>query len=524
MLPHQDVVAEVLKLPDGPQIGAFFDFDGTVISGYSAAAFIQEQVKRGQLSPRALVELLSAMVSFGLGHTGFSAMMIATSQFLRGVREDSYIKFGEELFESHIARLIYPESDALVHAHLRKGHTVAIISSATPYQVKPAARELGIEHVLCTHFEVKDGTFTGRVVRPTCFGHGKVRAAESLAAQFDVDLEKSFFYSDSDDDIQLLERVGNPRPLNPNKKLLTIAERRGWPVRRFASRGRAHATDWLRSLFVPISLVGSFFAGLPIWALTGSKRDALNFSVSLFADTASALIGLNLRIRGEHHLWSHRPAVFVFNHQSNVDLVILGRLLRRDITGVGKKEIRDMPIVGQIMEFAGVVLIDRKNSASAIEAMSPLVDAMRVEGKSVCLSPEGTRSLTHRLAPFKKGAFHLAMQAGVPMVPIVIHNSSDVLPKGEIIYRSGTVEIDVLPPVDTSKWSAQTIDEHVSDVRNMFLEALDQNELRQTPKTTKSAESDTKSTIRPIKKLRAADESSVGKTQSSPLSASGRPE
>lgn len=474
MLPHQDVVAEVLNLPDGPQIGAFFDFDGTVISGYSAFAFIEEQIKRGHLSPRELVELLGAMASFGLGNMGFSGMMLAASQFLRGIREDSYAAFGRELFDSHIARLIYPESRALVDAHLKKGHTVAIISSATPYQVEPAAQDLNIEHVLCTQLEVEKGMFTGAVVKPTCFGPGKVTAAESLAERYGVDMQQSFFYSDSDDDIQLLEHVGNPRPLNPNKKLLAIAEYRGWPVRRFASRGSTQVSDWLRSLLVPTTLVGSFLAGLPIWALTGSKRDALNFSVSVFADTASALIGLNLKIKDEHHLWSHRPAVFIFNHQSNVDMVIIARLLRRDITGVGKREIRDMPIIGRVMEAAGVVLIDRRNSASAIEAMTPLVDAMRVEGKSVCLSPEGTRAATIRLGSFKKGAFHLAMQAGVPIVPIVIQNSGDVQPKGDILYHPGTVEVEVLPPVDTSQWSADAIDDHVADVRAMYLQALEQ--------------------------------------------------
>ena len=474
MLPHQDVISEILELPDGPEIGAFFDFDGTVISGYSAIAFIREQIRRGTLSPRELVELVGAMASFGMGRMGFSAMMIATSQFLRGIREDSYANFGQELFESHIARQIYPESRALVQAHLKKGHTVAIISSATPYQVEPAARDLGIDHVLCTRLEVEKGYFTGAVVQPTCFGQGKVTAAESLSDTYGVDLDRSFFYSDSDDDLQLLQRVGNPRPLNPNTRLMVIAENRGWPVRRFGSRGITRPTDWIRSLMLPASFIGSFFAGLPIYALTGSRRDALNFSVSVFADTASALIGLNLKIEGEHHLWSHRPAVFIFNHQSNVDLVIIARLLRRDITGVGKREIRDMPVIGRIFEASGVVLIDRKNTASAIDAMRPLVDAMRVEGKSVCLSPEGTRAITPKLAEFKKGAFHLAMQAGVPMVPIVIHNSVDVQPKGDILYHPGTVQVEVLPPVDTSRWSVETIDQHVADVRTMYLEALDQ--------------------------------------------------
>jgi len=475
MLPHQAVVAEILNLPEDPSIGAFFDFDGTIISGYSAATFIREEIRRGRLSPRDLVELLTVVASFGFGSLGFAALMLSTSQFLRGVREDRYAEFGEELFRSHIARQIYPETRALVQAHLRKGHTVAIISSATPYQVMPAARNLDVEHVLCTRLQVRDGVFTGAVIRPTCYGSGKVKAAENLARRNGLDLDRSYFYSDSSEDLKLLERVGNPRPLNPDNRLRSIAERRGWPVRRFASRGRPRITDGLRSLLVPGAMLGAFGAGLPVWLLTGSKREAVNFSMSLFADTTSAIIGLELDIKGEQYLWSHRPAVFVFNHQSNVDMVILARLLRRDITGVGKKEIGDIPLIGRVLEFCGVVLIDRKDSARAIEAMAPLVDAMRVEGKSVCLSPEGTRSISPKLAPFKKGAFHLAMQAGVPMVPIVIHNSLDVNPKGDVFYRAATVDVEVLPPVDTSHWSVDTIDDHVAHVRGLYLKALGQD-------------------------------------------------
>lgn len=472
---HRNLLTDIEKLPDGPEIGALFDFDGTIISGYSAIAFFEEQIKRGDMSPRDVVELITVMASFGLGILGFPALALAASQFLRDLPEESYAAFGEEVFRSHIARQIYPETRALVAAHLRKGHTVAIISSASIYQVAPAARSLDIEHVLCTRLQVENGVFTGAVERPICFGHGKVLAAESLARKYGVELERSFFYSDSTDDLALLERVGNARPLNPSNRLLAIAEERGWPVRRFASRGRPTPTDWLRTAMVPASLMGSFFAGLPIWALTGSKRDAINFSMSVFADLASALIGLRLNVRGEHHLWSHRPAVFIFNHQSNVDLVIAARLLRRDITGVGKKEIGEIPLIGRVLEFSGVVLIDRRDTDRAIATMGTLVEAMRIEGKSVCMSPEGTRSITPKLAPFKKGAFHLAMQAGVPIVPIVIQNSGDVMPKGDPIYRPATVEVEVLPPVDTSGWSAETIDEHVNSVRAEFLRVLGQD-------------------------------------------------
>jgi putative phosphoserine phosphatase/1-acylglycerol-3-phosphate O-acyltransferase len=500
---HRNVVAEVEASPSGPGIGALFDFDGTVIYGYSAVAFIREQVKRGDLAARDFMELAGAMTSFGMGNMGFSAMMVATSQFMRGMSEQSYIEFGEELYIKHIAKLIYPESRALIEAHLAKGHTVAVISSATPYQVEPAARDLGIDHVMCTHLEVVDGQFTGGVERPTCFGPGKVDAAEGLARRHGIDLDQSFFYSDSYDDIELLERVGKPRPLNPNRKLAATAEQRGWPIRRFASRGRPGIMDWTRSIAATGSLVTSFAAGLPIWALTGSRRRAQNFSTSLFAETASALIGLNLDIVGEENLWAHRPAVFVFNHQSKADVVIMTSLLRRDIAGVGKKEIKKIPLIGQVLEFGGAVLIDRENAGSAIEAMQPLVDAMRVEGKNVILAPEGTRTVSPKLAPFKKGAFHLAMQAGVPMVPIVIHNALDVAPKGDFIFRPATVEVEVLPAVDTSEWTVATINEHVAEVRQMFLDTLGQSETAAKPKARKKAKAKPKAKAKAKPKAKA---------------------
>src|SRR3546814_1401589 len=131
--------------------------------------------------------------------------------------------------------------------------------------------------------------------------------------------------------------------------------------------------------------------------------------------------------------------------------------------GVGKKEIKDIPILGKLMEWGGTVFVDRADGKSAIKAMEPLVDAIQKEGKSICIAPEGMRSLTPKLEPFKKGAFHLAMQAGVPIVPIVIHNATDVAPKNEFVMRPATVRVTVLPPVDTAKWSVRTMGSHVRD-------------------------------------------------------------
>jgi putative phosphoserine phosphatase/1-acylglycerol-3-phosphate O-acyltransferase len=473
---HKDITNAVELAPDGPTVGAFFDFDGTLISGFSVFSFIKEQIRRAHLSPRELTELMAAISSYGVGQLGFSGLIVATARMLRGVSEDGFAKLGEDVYEKYLARQIYPESRALVEAHMRKGHTVAIVSSATRYQIEAAAADLGIDTILCTELVVDNGEFTGSVVRPTCWGQGKVIAAEKLAAERGVNLDESFFYTDSHEDPALLERVGRPQPLNPNDKLTTISERRGWAVRRFGSRGQPRVTDYLRSLAATWSIVPTFAAALPIWALTGSVREAQNFASSVFGDYAAALIGLRLNVKGEQNAWANRPAVFVFNHQSKADVIIMSKLLRRDIAGVGKIELKQYPLIGHILEFAGIVFIDRQSTAKAIEAMEPLVDAMRFEGKSVVIAPEGTRSVSPRLAPFKKGAFHLAMQAGVPVVPVVIHNAIDVAPKGDFVFRSATVDVEVLPPVDTSEWQASTIDKHVAEVRSQFLHALHQDE------------------------------------------------
>ncbi|MDO9368077.1 MAG: HAD-IB family hydrolase [Sphingopyxis sp.] len=471
--PHLD---EVLASEPGSHIAALFDFDGTIISGYSATAMLREKFQRREMSMEEIAETAQVIAQHSLGTIGFSGLMSGAAKFMKGVEEESFIEFGEELYKKHIARKIYPETRAIIEAHQAKGHRVAIISSATIYQIEPTARDLGIEDIKCSAYEIEDGVFTGEIIRPLCFGEGKVIAAEELAAEYGLDLDNSFFYSDSDDDIELLERVGKPRPLNPNLKLKAIAEENGWPVQRFGSRGTPSWVDYTRTIYATGSLIGAFAAGLPIWALTRSQREAANFSIGLFGDFATAITGVELEVEGEKHLWSSRPCVFIFNHQSKADVMILAKLIRRDMGGVGKKEIKNIPILGKLMEWGGTVFVDRADGKSAIKAMEPLVDAIKVEGKSICISPEGTRSLTPKLEPFKKGAFHLAMQAGVPIVPIVIHNATDVAPKNEFVMRPATVRVTVLPPVDASKWSTRTMNNHVRDVRNMFLRTLGQPE------------------------------------------------
>jgi putative phosphoserine phosphatase/1-acylglycerol-3-phosphate O-acyltransferase len=172
-------------------------------------------------------------------------------------------------------------------------------------------------------------------------------------------------------------------------------------------------------------------------------------------------------------VWEKRPAVFLFNHQSAIDVLIIAKLLRRDFTAIAKQEIATNPLVAPVFRVADTVFIDRRNPEKAKEALKPVVRTLH-DGLSVAIAPEGTRSAGDRLGPFKKGPFHIAAEAGVPVVPIVIHNATDVLPKGGFFVRPATVRVDVLPPISTDKWSAETIDKHVAFVRRKFLRTLDQ--------------------------------------------------
>lgn len=468
---HAQLTQEIRNGPAGPKVGAFFDLDQTLLAGFSATAFFRERLLSGNVSPREISESTLGALSFALGRTGFSGLMSATTAAYRGLAERVLEELGEEVYEKYLAREIYPEARAIVRAHQDKGHTLAVVSSATRYQIDAIARDLGIPHVLCTRLEVEDGVFTGRVLRPTCYGEGKLRAAEELATRYDIDLSDSSFYTDSHEDLPLLDAVGRPRPLNPNRRLAQIAKERGWPVRSFKSRGAPSAGDLLRTGLAYASLLPSTWAGIAAGLMNGSWREGVNMAGGVWGDLATSLAGIDLRVEGEEHLWSHRPAVFIFNHQSGIDALLMIKLIRRDVTGVGKRELRRNPIFGPLFEMAGMVFIDRSDTRTAIEQLEPAVEALR-QGRSLAMAPEGTRSTTPKLGRFKKGAFHIAMQAGVPIVPVVFRNALDALPKHAIVVRHATIEAVVLPPIDTSSWTLESLDEEIDAIRALYREVL----------------------------------------------------
>jgi len=469
----EGITKAVFESEKGKHIGAFFDLDKTLISSFSAKNFAQSRLLSGKATAKEIVSQFAGVIVYALGSGNFAGLAAVSVQGVKGIKEEVFIELGENVYQKHLANEIYPESRALVNAHLAQGHTVAIISAATPYQVNPVARDLNIEHIMCTRMEVKGGKFTGKIIDPACWGEGKALAAKELAEKHQLDLSKSYFYTDSHEDMPLMEIVGKPRPVNPDAKLSAMAFKNGWPVYRFSDEDRASITGILRTGLAMGSLFPAAFSGLSKGLINYSWQDGTNALMATVGDLVTAAAGIEMVVKGEEHLWSQRPAVFIFNHQSNTDLFIVSKLIRKDATGIAKKELKMMPVIGQLMTAAGVIFIDRKNKEKAIEAMEPAVEALK-SGTSIIIFPEGTRSNDYSLGSFKKGAFHLAMQAGVPIVPVIIRNAHDAMPRGSNLFRSVAIDVLVLPPIQTKRWKKERLDFQINKIRNMYLKELKQ--------------------------------------------------
>jgi len=456
--------------PEGPGQVAFFDLDRTLVQGYSVLPFLAEGVATRVLRPGRLLGQLQAVLESRRG--GLGALLEQLVGSLRGEREADLVALGERVFDRHLSARIHPEARALVRAHRRRGHRVVIVTSATRYQAEPVARALGIaaEDVLCTRLVVDgQGCFTGRWYLPGCWNEGKRILARAWLRRHGGSLADCWFYTDSHEDEPLLERVGRPRVVDPDARLLARAGQEGWPVLRF--RGlRPNAESLVRTGLSLTGLYGSALAGAGRLLRGGTMNEALGETVSAWGRIGMPLAGVSLRVTGQQYLEAARPAVVVFNHQSALDALIIARLLRRDFTGLCKRELERDLLFGAALRAAGAIFVDREGGGFG--QLRPALDALRA-GQTLAIAPEGTRSRATLPGPFKRGAFYLALRSRVPMVPVVIHNAVDALPRGSLMLRAGTtVEVEILPPIDPSTWRPRQLQEHADDLRQRYLEAL----------------------------------------------------
>jgi len=191
------------------------------------------------------------------------------------------------------------------------------------------------------------------------------------------------------------------------------------------------------------------------------------------------VMGLTTGIRFEiedpnDYLGTTRPAVFIGNHQTELDVLMLGTIFPKYCSVTAKSSLRNMPFLGWFMSLSGSVFIDRTNRNSAMQAMTGAADEIRRDRQSVFMFPEGTRSYAKEpmLLPFKKGAFHLAVQAGAPIVPVVVANYSDILYVQKWWFRPGKIPVKVLKPIETKNLTAADVEDLTRNTRELMLKEL----------------------------------------------------
>ena len=465
-------VAEVMASPAGPQVGAFFDVDGTLVAGFTGVILTQERFRSRDMGIGELISMVAAGLNHQFGRIEFEGLINKATEVLRGRPLSDLQQIGERLFAEKIEKRIYPEMRDLVHAHMERGHTVVLSSSALTIQVEPVARFLGIPNVLTNRFEIDgDGVLTGKVIEPILWGPGKANAVQEFAAEHGIDLKASYFYADGDEDLALMHLVGNPRPTNPGDKMAEVARKRGWPILRFNSRGGGGLLGQVRTLLGVGSIVPAAYGAVGWGLLTRSRRRGVNFFTSAFPQMLLGLNGVRTNVIGEENLTKTRPAVFIFNHRNNFDPVLVASLLKDNWTGVGKKELESDPVVGTLGKLVDTIFIDRDDPKKAVESLKQ-AEELTKKGLSVLIAPEGTRLDTRSVGQFKKGPFRLAMAAGVPIVPVVIRNAEVISARDSSTLHPGTVDVVVYPPLSLQDWTLDNLSERIAEVRQLYIDTL----------------------------------------------------
>lgn len=248
------------------RVAAFFDLDKTIIATSSAYAFGKEFMHNGLISPAEALQISLTKATYMVVGQTSEQMDSSRDQLAAMVAGWSVAEVDaivRDTMHSVVTPAIYAEARELIDAHRAAGHDVVIISASAATLVQPIAEELGVELVVATELEEVDGRFTGEILHYNK-GEAKARAIADIAAEHGVDLAQSFAYSDSATDIPMLEMVGNPVAVNPDRAMKKKALEEGWDIR-------------------------SFRDPVPLFTLPGAKE--MGIGASVIAGVAVAIAG-----------------------------------------------------------------------------------------------------------------------------------------------------------------------------------------------------------------------------------------
>lgn len=222
-------------MPSNRPVAAFFDLDKTIIATSSAFAFGKEFLHNGMITRQEAWELYLSKAQYmlvGQSSEKMDSTRDALAQMVAGWKVEDVQRITRETLREVVAPAIYAEARELIDDHRAKGHRVIIISASAKILVEPIAEELGVDTVVATEMTVENGKLTGQITR-YLKGEAKAEAVRQFAAEHGYDLDASFAYSDSATDIPMLELVGNPVAVNPDRALKKHALVNGWQARTF---------------------------------------------------------------------------------------------------------------------------------------------------------------------------------------------------------------------------------------------------------------------------------------------------
>lgn len=231
----------------------------------------------------------------------------------------------------------------------------------------------------------------------------------------------------------------------------------------------------IHTLFIIVWVVlATIFFGLTVIliALFSKRGNVAHRVARQWARSILFVSRVPVDVSGLEHIPQGRSCILMANHQSNFDIpVLLGRLPMQ-FRWLAKQELFRIPIFGRGMRGCGYISIDRSNRKLAFASLREAARKIR-EGVSVMIFPEGTRSEDGKIRPFKKGGFVLAVDAGVPIVPVVIYGTRSIMPKGRLMIQSQGVRMQMLAPIDASEYTRKTKDELMEKVRASICDAFD---------------------------------------------------
>ncbi len=197
-----------------------------------------------------------------------------------------------------------------------------------------------------------------------------------------------------------------------------------------------------------------------------------NWVIRTWARLLLFFAGVKVKVEGKENIKEGRPYVYMSNHLSTFDIPASIAFIPGTARFVAKKELFKVPFFGQGMNLVGIIKIDRGNSAEARKTIEKAAETVN-SGVSVIFYPEGTRSEDGNVQSFKKGGFVLALNGGIPIVPIAINGSRDIMKKKSLRLNPGAIRMQFLPPVETQNYNYEERNALVKEVRERIIEAYE---------------------------------------------------